>query len=187
MIKFVCFFMLKNVACETFCKALQSKTSWVTARHISWEKIIMVLPVSIRSRECLILIIFSVGFPTLDSFLDFNFVITAIIRGHLRWGAALLTPILLNLLCTGLVWRKMETKEERNRTWVLVVTMLWPQYRALRLWWRIVVEGREEGLVEKQVYERRVKDLEPLGEAIPQVRLAWTFWIMCQTFICRCL
>ena len=55
------------------------------------------------------------------------------------------------------------------------------------LWWRIVVEGREEGLVEKQVYERRVKDLEPLVEAIPQVRLAWTFWIMGQTFMCRCL
>ena len=132
----------------------------------------MVLPVSIRLRECLLLVIFSVGFPTLDSVLDLNLTATAIRSGHTRWGAALLTPIILNLCCTALVWRK--TSEEKRRTWVLVVTMLWPQYRAFRLWWRIVVEGREEGLVEKQVYERRVKDLEPLLEAIPQVRLVQT-------------
>ena len=135
----------------------------------------MVLPASVRLRECFLLIILSVGFPTLDSVLDLNLTATAIIRGHLRWGAALLTPILFNLCCTALVWRKMETRKDKNGTWVLVVTMLWPQYRALRLWWSIVVEGREKGLVGKQVYERRVKDLEPLLEAIHQVRLVRTF------------
>ena len=142
-----------------------------TLRWVSRAKLSMVLPASIRLREWLLLVIFSFIFPTLDSVLDLNLTARAFIAGHPKWAAALLTPIILNLCCTVLVWRKMDTGEEKRRTWVLVVTLLWPQYRAFRLWWRIVVEGREEGLVEKQVYERRVKYLEPLVEAIPQVRL----------------
>ena len=141
----------------------------------------------VRIRELLLLLFLSMGLPTIDGGFDLYLSITAIQGGRIRWGIALLVPVIVNLCCKGVTWWRMDTREERRWTWILVVLMLWPQYRALVLFWRIVVKGKEEGLVEKQVYGRRVKDLEPLVEAIPQVRLAWTFWIMVQTFMCRCL
>ena len=58
-----------------------------------------------------------------------------------RWGISLTIPILLTFCFTTIHWWKMESKEGKCWTWVLVLLQLWPQYRAIRLIYTLVWKG----------------------------------------------
>ena len=61
--------------------------------------------------------------------------------------------------------------EDRRWTWVLLILMVWPQWRAANLLYRNVIQGEEEALEKKKEFERRVGGLEPFLESSPQVCL----------------
>ena len=128
----------------------------------------MTLPWTKRAFACVPLLLFSVILSTFDSGYDLYLGITAILLGQVRWGCAILGPVLLNLLFTSWTWHKLE----KNRwTLVLLLTFLWPQYRALKLVYRIGWKGDEAGLEEKKEFHQRIGCLEPFIEAIPQESL----------------
>ena len=126
-----------------------------------------------KAKECLLLCIFSIGLPTYDAFFDLYFSIIAIMGGHYRWGFSLLAPVLLNLSFTAFTWWKMDQgktwTENRKWTWLLLILMVWPQWRAANLLFSIVIQGGEEALESKKEFERRVGGLEPFLESTPQV------------------
>ena len=59
--------------------------------------------------------------------------------------------------------------EDRRWTWILVILMVWPQWRAGHLLYDIVVLGEEETLERKKEFERQIGGLEPFSESAPQV------------------
>ena len=122
-----------------------------------------------RLSQAFMILTFSVALPTFDAGGDIYLSIIATLGSHVRWGLALFLPVLLNLCFTTKRWWDMDTREEKKWSWILVVTMVWPQVKAMKLFWTIVVKGKESGLVQKKEFDRRVKGLEPWTEAIPQV------------------
>ena len=135
----------------------------------------MALGWKVKAKECFLLVVFSIGLPTYDACFDLYFSILAIMGGHYHWGFSLLAPVLLNLSFTTITWWRMDRGEtwveDRRWTWVLLILMVWPQWRAANLLYRIVIQGEEEALEKKKEFERRVGGLEPFLESAPQVCL----------------
>ena len=125
----------------------------------------------------LLLVVFSICLPTWDSVYDVYFSIFAIINGELAWGIALLVPVIVNMFFTGMIWYKTDQgvtwKEDKRWTWVLVLLTVWPQWRALNLFYDIVYKGEDEALQRKEAFERRAGGLEPFLESAPQVILSY--------------
>ena len=71
------------------------------------------------------------------------------------------------------LWRKLDRgetwAEDKRWTWLLVIFMIWPQWRAIRILYDIVILGDEEALERKKEFELHVGGLEPFLEATPQV------------------
>ena len=127
-----------------------------------------------RVGQGFLLLFMSITLPTMDAAFDLYYSLLAIHGGHYHWGFSLLAPVLLNMALTFFTWMKMdrgETWSEDGRwTWVLVILLVWPQWRAIHFFHKIVIRGDEEALERKKEFERRVGGLEPFLEAAPQVR-----------------
>ena len=121
-----------------------------------------------------LLLFLSIILPTIDAVGDLYYSILAIQGGHFHWGFSLLAPVLLNMAFTFFTWSKLyrgETwAEDRRWTWILVIFMVWPQWRAMGLFHNIVIRGDEEALERKKEFDRRIGGLEPFLEAAPQVQ-----------------
>ena len=129
----------------------------------------MTLPVSVRIQEFLLLSVFSLALPTFDTYLDTYLAYNAFMAGNVYWGASLLAPVFMNMVCKTFTWWRMDSKQEKKWTWLLLIVQLWPQYKALQVFRTLVVKGEEKGLTDKKVYDRNIKVLEPFVEATPQV------------------
>ena len=127
-----------------------------------------------KALQGLLLLVLSIALPTWDAIFDLKFSFIAIHGGHYHWGFSLLAPVLLNMALTFFTWWAMDRgetwAEDRRWTWILVIFMLWPQWKACVLLYDIVIRGDEEALERKKEFDRRIKGLEPFLEAAPQVR-----------------
>ena len=127
-----------------------------------------------RALQGFLLVVLSILLPTIDAAFDLYYSLLAIFGGHYHWGFSLLAPVLLNMVFTFFTWRKMDRgetwDEDRRWTWILVLFMVWPQWRAMRLFLDIVIRGDEEALERKKEFDRRIGGLEPFLEAAPQVQ-----------------
>ena len=127
-----------------------------------------------RAGQGFLLLFLSIALPTYDAIADLYFSLLAIHGGHYHWGLTLLATVVKYLIFTFFTWWKMDHgdtwAEDRRWTWLLVVLMVWPQWRALSLFWDIVVRRDQEALERKKEFERRVGGLEPFLESAPQVR-----------------
>ena len=121
----------------------------------------------------LLLVVSSICLPTFDSVYDVFFSLFAIINGELGWGIALLVPVIVNMFFTGMIWYKTDQgvtwKEDKRWTWVLVLLTVWPQWRALNLFYDIVYKGEDDALQRKEAFERLAGCLEPFLESTLQV------------------
>lgn len=133
----------------------------------------MALEYKKRVIEGLLLVVLSICLPTVDTVLDIHFCALAILGGHYHWGLSLLAPVLLNFSFTICTWWKLDRgetwTEDKRWTWVLLVLLAWPQWRAVNLLFSIAYHGEEEALERKKEFERRVGGLEPFMESAPQV------------------
>jgi hypothetical protein len=96
----------------------------------------------------------------------------AILNGHHKWGCTLLAPVLLNLAFTTHAWWRIDSNSEKKWTWLLLLTLTWPQWRACKVIYTLVVQGEERGLKDKEEFYCQIGSLEPYLEAAPQVGTA---------------
>ena len=94
--------------------------------------------------------VLSVFLPTYDSYMDLYISGVAILNGHYKWGCAMLAPVLLNLAFTTHAWWRMDSKSEKKWTWLLLLTLSWPQWRACKVIYTLIVRGKEQGLKDKE-------------------------------------
>ena len=81
----------------------------------------------------IMLILFCILAPSWDVYSDLQITIDLFRYGHPRYAAAMILPLLLNFIFTFFMWQKMERKEAKRWSWVLVVAQCWPQFFAARI------------------------------------------------------
>ena len=114
------------------------------------------------------LVILNVGLPTGDVFSDMLTMMTLYQSGHPFFASALLTPFLLNVAFTTFSWWRIDSNKEKRWTWILLLFQLWPQYRAMKIIFKIF-KGDSTYKEEKDLYERDISILEPFLESVPTV------------------
>ena len=129
-----------------------------------------------RLTELVLLLVLSVCLPTLDSYGDIFLAYKTFSIHHPFWGCALLVPAMVNLCFTAVAWWKMDAAAEKRWSWVLLVFFLWPQYKAVKLIYKISWMGRETGLEEKNNFRKNVGQLEPFLESMPQILVKTALW-----------
>ena len=98
-----------------------------------------------KALQGLLLLVLSITLPTIDAIFDLQFSFIAIQGGHYHWGFSLLAPVLLNMVFTFFTWMKLDRgetwAEDRRWTWLLVILLVWPQWRAIHFFYNIVIRG----------------------------------------------
>ena len=95
-----------------------------------------------EARECVQLFLFTltgVVLPSLDTPMDLHLSLRALQGDQWAYGAALLLPVLLNMVFTLYAWAR--TEEKHPLSVLLVPLLLWPQTRAANWIWEA---GRQE-------------------------------------------
>lgn len=122
-----------------------------------------------RCLNFLEILLIHITLPTWDCVNDLKIASIAISEGHHRWGCSLIAPILLNFCFTTYVWSRFDNAGEKRWSWLFLVLMVWPQWRACKVMYEIVWRGDSSGFVAKEKYKRDIACLEPFLEAAPQV------------------
>jgi hypothetical protein len=135
----------------------------------------MTVPWPVRAKEGVLLLGLAVALPTADGFFDLRLSFLAYLGGDWMWASALLLPVICNLAFTMAAWWRLERGRDRVWTWALVPLLVWPQWKALKLFWSIVCRGDEDGFRRKKEFERNVGGLEPFYESVPQARYLGNF------------
>ena len=94
-------------------------------------------------KDVCMLVTMSILWPSCDVYSDLLLFIDLMIRGEVRYAACLLLPQLVNISLTALLWKKLELKEHRSWSWILVPLQAWPQFFAIRIIWTMLL-GKEE-------------------------------------------
>ena len=118
--------------------------------------------------EVMPLVILNIGLPTGDVFSDILTIITLYMSEHPYFATALLTPFLFNVVFTTFSWWRIDSNKEKKWTWILLLLQLWPQYRAMKIIFKIF-KGDPSYVNEKNTLERDVSILEPFLESVPTV------------------
>ena len=126
--------------------------------------------------EVLMLLIMSVVWPSCDIVSDLLLVADLVLRRELKYAACLLAPQIVNITLTALLWRRLEPKEHRSWSWILVALQAWPQFFALRTIWTML-QGKEEWKDFKLVLQNQIGTLEPYTESLPCVYILITLWV----------
>ena len=126
--------------------------------------------------DVMMLVIMSILWPSCDVYSDLLLVIDLLIRGEVKYAACLLLPQLVNIALTALLWKKLELKEHRSWSWILVLLQAWPQFYAARIIWNML-HGREEWKANKLTLKNQINTLEPYTESLPCVYILMTLWV----------
>ena len=127
-------------------------------------------------KDVCMLVIMSIFWPSCDVYSDLLLFIDLVIRGEVRYATCLLLPQLVNIILTALLWRKLELKEHRSWSWILVPLQAWPQFFALRIIWNMLL-GKEEWKTSKLTLTNQINTLEPYTESLPCVYILMTLWV----------
>ena len=133
---------------------------------------------SIFTKEAIRELIFSIFFgmilPSTDSGTDIRLGVRLITHGHPKWGAAILTPVLMNTIFTIFSCRELERKRAKER-WIiylpLVLLQLYPQFCICRLIYRLLRKkiSLKRFILERDGLEGGLGCVEPYCESVPQV------------------
>ena len=126
-------------------------------------------------KDVCMLVIMSIFWPSCDVYSDLLLFIDLVIRGEVRYATCLLLPQLVNIILTALLWKKLELKEHRSWSWILVPLQAWPQFFALRIIWTMLL-GKEEWKTSKLTLKSQITTLEPYTESLPCVYILVTLW-----------
>ena len=112
--------------------------------------------------------IFNVALPLADVGTDIKLLITWYYLGHWKFATAMLVPCLMNYIFSMNAWWRLESAEDKKKTWVFVLLSIWKEYRAVM----IIVEAFRNvrsAQRKKEDLVREIGGLEPILEAVPTV------------------
>ena len=74
----------------------------------------------------------------------------------------------MNVASNVIHWWKLDSKQEKKYTWLLLILQLWPVYRGIKVDIKMLkkLPGAEE---EKKKFEAKIVSLEPYLESLPSV------------------
>ena len=79
------------------------------------------------------LLLLSIILPTLVTISDMFVAYQMFSASEVVWFLTILTPIILNFLFTVLVWWKMEKAGTKRWSWLFLLILAWPQWKAANL------------------------------------------------------
>ena len=75
--------------------------------------------------------------PSWDVYSDWALTVEFILQDDPLYAVSMLTPQLLNICFTMILWKKIEKQSLKSWSWMLVVGQCWPQFVAARIIWMI--------------------------------------------------
>ena len=86
------------------------------------------------------------------------------VGGHVKFGIAILIPVILSILFTFPHWKQLEdTRKKKICTMPLLLIQCWPQYRNLRILYLSLWKKDKRWKTEREIIER---DISSLGKTI---------------------
>ena len=79
------------------------------------------------------LFVFNIVLPTIDIFLDIVLVPKLFKNGFWGSGTIVVAGIVTSFTFTSLAWWRMESRRQKNWSWIFLLLQLWPQLRALQV------------------------------------------------------
>ena len=85
-------------------------------------------------------------------------------------------PVFLQFLSTCYKWIRLEKRENKRWSWILLLLQFWPQWRAIRV---INLSYKDDGKAERKKQEllREVTSTEPFLEAWPSIIIMTMIWV----------
>ena len=117
-------------------------------------------------------IVLDVALPTVDTYGDINFAISAFSTNNVGIGVLMITPVVINWLFTLCKWKmtSFDGKKEKWFSWVFVFLNIWPQYQVLKVIFAIVTKKPENDWKKSQdKIKKELSYMEPFIEGIPQM------------------
>ena len=129
-------------------------------------------------------IVFDVVLPTVDTFSDLNFAVSAFSTENYGIGAMMLFPVILNLISNIYLWKStnFDHENEKRYSWIFVLLDFWPQYQVVKLLALIYKNpNNAEWKTRQQKYKTELSYIEPFVEAVPQYFIALCVYTMILT------
>ena len=118
------------------------------------------------------LLLLSIVLPTLVTSSDLFVAYQLFSVSEVVWSFALFSPLLLNFLFTGLTWWRLEKTETKRWSWLFLLMLVWPQWKAANLIRLISWKGNvKTGILKKKEFYKSVSPLQPVLQSTPEVIL----------------
>ena len=80
-----------------------------------------------HKKDIALIFLLSIMLPSWDVYSDLALTISLALEGEVYFTLCLLTPQLLNIGLTAVLWQRIEPTEHRHWSWILVPLQIWPQ------------------------------------------------------------
>ena len=80
-----------------------------------------------HKKDVLIIVLLSIMLPSWDVYSDLALTIRLALEGEVYYALCLLTPQLVNIGLTAVLWNRIEPTEHRHWSWILLPLQIWPQ------------------------------------------------------------
>ena len=125
-----------------------------------------------RVLEFFNLLLLSILLPTLVTSSDLFVAYQMFSTSEVVWSLALIAPLILNFLCTGLAWWRLEKTETKRWSWLFLLILVWPQWKAANLVRLISWKGNlKTGVSKKKEFYKSVSPLQPVLQSTPELIL----------------
>ena len=108
----------------------------------------------------------NIGLPTLDIYSDIALSTKLYLNKQNIWAISIFVPFLVNYALGWRAWIYTERKKNRKWTWIFVLIGCYPQMLIARIIW-LFWKRSEEGVRQKEHFERNVMENEIYTEAVP--------------------
>ena len=80
-----------------------------------------------HKKDVVLIVLLSIMLPSWDVYSDLALTISLALEGEVYYALCLLAPQLFNIGLTSLLWHRIEPKEHRYWSWILLPLQIWPQ------------------------------------------------------------
>ena len=80
-----------------------------------------------HKKDVVLIVLLSILLPSWDMYSDLALTIRLAFEGEVYYALCLLTPQLVNIGMTALLWHRVEPTEHRHWSWILLPLQIWPQ------------------------------------------------------------
>ena len=120
--------------------------------------------------------VFDVALPSLDVYSDCSLILGWYLNGHLVFTMFMAIPVLLQFAFTSYKWVRLENREDKRWSWIVLLLQFWPQWRALRII-KLDLNKHETFQTKKKEFMREVTTTEPFLEAWPSIIIMTIIWL----------